>query len=112
MGTVAYAAGKTALKVGMKMDVWDLIWNAGLIVKFVLILLLAFSVVSWAIILTKNVQLGRMAASNGRFLDLFWKATSLDKIYSDLEKYSSSPLAHVFKAGYMELQRIAESKLR
>lgn len=115
MGNIAYAAtvvtAKSALKVGMKMDVWDLIWNAGLIVKFVLILLLIFSVLSWAIILTKNMQLGRMAASDGKFLDLFWKATSLDKIYADLGKFSSSPLAQVFKAGYTELQRIAESNL-
>ena len=91
------------------MDAWDLIWNAGFIVKFVLLLLLVFSVMSWAIILAKNLQLTRLTLSNSKFLDLFWKATSLDKINSDLETYGHSSLAQVFKAGYNELQRIAES---
>src|SRR5436853_525954 len=113
MGNVALAAAtKSALKVGIKMDVWDLIWNAGLIVKFVLVLLMAFSVLSWAIILSKNLQLTRLNFANGRFLDAFWKATSLDSIYNDLSKFASSSLAPVFKAGYTELQRIAESNLR
>jgi biopolymer transport protein TolQ len=102
---------KSALKVGMKMDVWDLIWNAGFIVKFVLLVLLGFSIVSWAIILAKNYQINRLAISNTKFLELFWKATSLDKIHAELEGYGSSSLAQVFRAGYNELQRIAESNL-
>jgi biopolymer transport protein TolQ len=110
MGSVAYAATKQALKVGIKMDVWDLIWNSGLIVKFVLLLLIVFSVVSWAIILTKNIQLKRMNFSDGKFLDTFWKASSLEAIHEELGKFATSPLAQVFRAGYTELQKIAETK--
>ena len=112
MGSIAYAAGQSAIKVGMKMDVWDLIWHSGIIVKFVLLLLLSFSVLSWAIIISKNFQLTRVNESNERFLEAFWRAGSLDSIFSELSKFDPSPLANVFKAGYLELQKIAESKLR
>jgi biopolymer transport protein TolQ len=112
MGSTAYAASKSIIKVGMKMDVWDLILNSGLIVKFVLLLLITFSVLSWAIMFAKKVQLSRLNDSNDDFLDLFWKATSLDGIFKDIEKFKSSSLAIVFKAGYTELQRIAEAKAR
>jgi biopolymer transport protein TolQ len=112
MGTVAYAATKSAIKVGMRMDVWDLIWNSGVIVKFVLLLLLTFSVLSWAIIFAKNAQVTRVSLANSRFLDIFWKATSLDSIFNDIQKFKGSSCASVFKAGYTELQRIAEAKNR
>ena len=112
MGSTAFAATQSALKVGMKMDVWDLIWHSGMIVKFVLILLLTFSVISWAIIIAKNYQLSRVDVSNNLFLEAFWKATSLDSVYGDMTKFEGSPLANVFNSGYLELQRIAESKLR
>jgi biopolymer transport protein TolQ len=113
----AFAVGQasnvsaTAMRVGMKMDVWDLIWHSGVIVKFVLLILFLFSVFSWAIILTKNMQLTRLAIANDNFLEAFWRASSLDSIFTELEKYKTSSLAQVFKAGYMELQKIADSKL-
>jgi len=112
MGSTAFAASKSIIKVGMKMDVWDLILNSGLIVKFVLLLLITFSVLSWAIMFAKKVQISRLNNSNDDFLDLFWKATSLDGIFKDVEKFKGSSLAIVFKAGYTELQRIAEAKSR
>jgi len=101
---------KSAIKVGMKMDAWDLIWNAGITVKFVLLILVVFSIVSWAIILTKRVQLTKMNFADSGFLDFFWKSSSLDVIFNELQKYQTSPLANVFKAGYLELQKIADSK--
>jgi biopolymer transport protein TolQ len=112
MLSVAQAATQTAVKVGMKFGVWDLIWNSGLVVKLVLLILIFFSVISWGIILTKHLQLARLSVSNSTFLDVFWNAKSLDSIYTDIDRYKSSPLSQVFKAGYMELQHIAESRLR
>jgi len=111
MGSVALAS-KSIIKVGMKMDVWDLILNSGLIVKFVLLLLITFSVLSWAIMFAKKIQISRLNDSNNDFLDLFWKATSLEAIFKDIENFKTSSLATVFKAGYSEIQRIAEAKSR
>ncbi|MCC6278755.1 MAG: protein TolQ [Oligoflexia bacterium] len=95
----------------MKLDAWELIWNAGPVVKFVMIVLAGFSVVSWAIIFTKHTQLSKVTAENASFLDLFWKASSLENINAEVGRFKMSPLANVFRAGYSELQRIAESRL-
>jgi biopolymer transport protein TolQ len=110
MGSTALAATHSAIKIGMKMDAWDLIWNAGLTVKFVLLMLIVFSIMSWAIILTKHIQLTKMGFANNNFLDVFWKSTSLDTIFNEFEQYKTSPLANVFRAGYLELQKIAASR--
>lgn len=106
----AYASSPNAVKVAVKLDSWDLIMQSGFIVKFVLLTLLIFSIVSWAIILTKKMQLTEMTSMNSKFLDYFWKAGSLDKIYEELSRFKNSSLAHVFKAGYSELQKLAESQ--
>ena len=106
----AQAAQQTSVKVAMKMDVWDLILQSGMTVKFVLILLIVFSVLSWAIIFAKKMQLSRVGFMDAKFLDYFWKSEDMDEIFSDLERFRSSSLAQIFKAGYNEMQRIAASK--
>ncbi len=84
--------------------VWDLVAQAGVVVKFVLLLLLAMSVVCWGIIFTKYVHLRRIGADTRVFLENFWASPSFDDIYRDLKKEeNASPLARVFRAAYKEL---------
>jgi biopolymer transport protein TolQ len=76
----------------------------------VLSLLAVVSVVSWALIVAKNRQLGKARAQSIRFLDVFWKGTRLDAIYQSALALDASPLSKVFCAGYEELKRLAEAK--
>ena len=99
--------GKVAIKTG----VIDSVLAAGLSVQALLIILLGASVASWAIILTKHRQLKIFEDSNQNFSDRFWKATSLEAIYEKVGDYTDGNLARVFRAAYMELQRIADSAL-
>ncbi|MBK9293463.1 MAG: protein TolQ [Oligoflexia bacterium] len=94
----------------VKTDAWDLILHAGPVVKLVLLILILFSIYSWAIILTKKLQLTKISLMNSRFLEQFWQAPNLDSVFLDIDRYSGSTLASVFKAGYMELQKIADDK--
>lgn len=94
----------------IKTDAWDLILQAGPVVKLVLLILVLFSIYSWAIIFTKKLQLTKMSILNSKFLDLFWQAASLDAVFADVERFHGSSLAPVFKAGYTELQKIADGK--
>lgn len=102
----AHAATTTVAK----MDMWSLVWNAGPIAKSVILLLIGFSIVSWAILLTKRIQLASMAKSNEAFQGEFWKATSLDAVFAELDQFKASTMAQVFRAGYLELQNIAETQ--
>ena len=82
--------------------------GTGLIVKIVLILLLYFSVVSWAIIFFKLVQVYRANSESQRFLEFFWKTKRFDHINAQLDRFANSPLSVMFNEGYGELKKLME----
>lgn len=86
----------------------DVILNASPIVMLVLLLLVAFSVITWAIIFFKWGILKRASSNSEGFLDIFWSGKSMDTIYSESKKYPSAPVAKLFQSGYVELQRLME----
>lgn len=85
-----------------------LLTGAGIVVKFVLILLGLFSVVSWAIILFKLFQIHRANSESGRFMDFFWKSKRFDAIASQADRFVNSPLTVLFNEGYNELKKVVE----
>ncbi len=87
-------------------DIVQMIIHAGFMVKFVLLVLLVFSVISWAIILVKYRLFGKAKKETLAFLELFWEERDLKKIYDESEEFKHSPVALIFRAGYAELNRI------
>jgi biopolymer transport protein TolQ len=85
-----------------------LMLGAGLIVKLVLIMLLFFSVVSWAIILFKLFQVHRANSESDRFMDFFWKSKRFDTIASQVDRFANSPLTVLFNEGYGELKKVVD----
>lgn len=86
-----------------------LLTGTGLIVKIVLMILIFFSVVSWAIIMFKLFQLHRANSESVRFMDFFWKSKRFDAIASQVDRFASSPLTVLFNEGYGELKKVVES---
>lgn len=86
-----------------KIDFFALIFDTGPVVGFVLFLLIFFSVASWGIILYKYLFLRKAHLQSVKFLELFWKSRRLDQIYEGSEAYLRSPIAQVFRTGYIEL---------
>lgn len=86
-------------------EILDLISTTGPVAKFVLIVLLAFSLISWAIILTKWSLLRRARIQSGRFLRAFRKAQRLQDIAAVSEQFRPSPLVGVFEGGFQEYKR-------
>ena len=82
--------------------------GAGLIVKLVLILLIFFSVVSWAIIIFKMFQVHRANSESVRFMDFFWKSKRFDAIAAQVDRFANSPLTVLFNEGYDELKKVVE----
>jgi len=89
-------------------DLVHMIVNAGPVVKFILFLLLLFSVISWAIIFTKYRLLSRAKVQTGAFLELFWESRDLKKVYTESEALNASPVACLFRAGYAEFNRFSK----
>jgi biopolymer transport protein TolQ len=88
-------------------EVLDMISNTGAVAKLVLLALLAFSLISWAIILTKWGLLRRAKAQSGRFVRAFRKAQRLQDIAAVADQFKPSPLVGVFEGGYEEYRRQA-----
>lgn len=84
-------------------DSFSIILTASPVVKFVLLLLLFFSVVSWAIIIFKLVEYKKVKKDSVKFINYFRKT----KNFSDINKFSQSlknnTLAKIFKYGYREI---------
>jgi len=85
-----------------------LLTGTGLIVKIVLLILIGFSVVSWAIIMFKLFQVHRANSESVRFMDFFWKSKRFDAIASQVDRFASSPLTVLFNEGYGELKKVVE----
>jgi biopolymer transport protein TolQ len=104
------AAQQSTPELTSSMGTFDVIANASPIVQLVLLLLIAFSVVSWAIIIFKWGAVRICYRNTESFLDTFWSGKSLDSIYSESKKFSGSAVAKIFQAGYVELQRLMEKE--
>jgi len=86
-------------------EILDLISSTGAVAQFVLLTLLAFSLISWAIILTKWSLLRRARLQSGRFLRAFRKAQRLQDIATVADQFRPSPLVGVFDGGFQEYKR-------
>src|SRR5437764_4000773 len=86
-------------------EIVDMISNTGAVAKLVLLALLAFSLISWAIILTKWSLLRRARTQSGRFVRAFRKAQRLQDIAAVADQFKPSPLVAVFDGGYEEYRR-------
>jgi len=84
----------------------NMILDAGLMVKFVLLLLFIFSVVSWAIIFLKYRYYRKIKKENEDFDADYLKSNKLSDILPAAKKYSYSTTAEVFRVGYAELTKI------
>jgi len=80
--------------------VLTLILQAGPVVKFVLLLLLFFSIVSWAIIIYKHRFLSRVEKESRAFQREFMSMRAWSAVYQSANKYPMSPLAGLFRAIY------------
>lgn len=86
-----------------EVDVFSLILSAGWIEKAVVLVLIIFSAISWAIVAFKYAQLKRARAQSTRFLDVFRKSSRFSEVQSVCDKLVSSPLVGLFLSGYAEL---------
>ena len=80
--------------------------HAGFVVQLVLLLLFLFSVVSWAIILMKYVNIRKIRKENSAFLSVYMKSTKLSEIFPEAKKVPEFDAGGGFPGGYTELVKI------
>ena len=84
--------------------------GTGPVVMGVFIILILFSVISWAIIFFKLIQIHKANSESVRFMDFFWKTKRFDTIAAQADRFSSSPLVVLFNEGHSELKQLMDTE--
>ena len=85
------------------MDFLKLMVDASPVVQGILLILIFFSVFSWAIIYFKSKTLRSADSQSKKFLKIFQESKNLSEVNQAAKKYQASPLAVLFRSGYKEL---------
>ena len=80
--------------------------DAGFMVKFVLLLLLIFSIISWTIIFLKFRYYRKIRKENEDFDSDYQRSNKLSEVVPAAKKYPHSTTAEVFRVGYAELSKM------
>lgn len=106
---IAHAAPNT--QVAINTNSMDALIQASPVVQLTLLILVGLSIFCWAIAYTKYRQLKQIRQANESFINKFWKVSSLDSLYADIDDYPGSNMARIFKSVYLEMKKLAESPL-
>jgi biopolymer transport protein TolQ len=87
----------------------DLVLNAGPVAKFVLLVLLLFSVVCWALIVEKWWHFRRVRTQTMEFVKVFREGRRPSVVLNATKKCRESPLARMYAAAYQEFAGITEA---
>jgi len=84
-------------------SIMQLFLRADFVVKSVIIILIAASVYSWALIFEKHRLFKKIEKSTSNFEEKFWKSKSAENFYNNLSNKDKDPLANIFQSAMIEL---------
>ena len=101
----AVEAAAIAGSVSADLSLWTLLIRADFVVKLVILVLLAASVWSWAIIFEKYTRFRQLAEEADKFEEAFWSGGSLEELYNRIGANPGHPMAILFAAAMQEWRR-------
>ena len=81
----------------------QLFLRADFVVKSVIIILIAASIYSWALIFEKQRLFKKIEKSTNNFEEKFWKSKSAENFYNNLANKDQDPLTNIFQSAMVEL---------
>jgi len=81
----------------------QLFLRADIVVKSVIVILIAASVYSWALIFEKYRLFAKIEKTTKDFEEKFWKSKSAENFYNNLANKEKDPLANIFQSAMVEL---------
>jgi biopolymer transport protein TolQ len=88
----------------------DYLLEAKGVVAGVIVVLLSLVVLTVFVTFYKLVHISQAQAQSIRFLEHFWESKRLDDIYRVAEQLKYSPIAAMFRAGYVELSKVKKTR--
>lgn len=95
--------------LSQELNLIGMVANSGFVVLMVLLTLIFFSLASWTIIFLKYRYIRRAFKESAVFVDFFWRSRDLSDAFSKSKQLEYSPIARVFRIGYLELKKIMQS---
>ncbi len=93
-------------------SIFELVLEASLLVKFVMLILLGFSVACWAMIFQRRQALNLAKQQLKAFEDKFWSGADLSKLYNEVSaKNEIQGIESLFIAGFKEFARLRKSHI-
>lgn len=96
------------------MNILDLFLKASLLVKLIMLILIGFSIASWAIIIQRTRILNAAAREAEAFEDKFWSGIELSRLYQESQgrRDSLAGSEQIFYSGFKEFVRLHRAKKR
>jgi biopolymer transport protein TolQ len=94
------------------LSIFHLIINASFVVQFVMLILLAASVLSWTFIFSKRKELNQAFKVTDEFDEVFWSGIDLATLYKQLTAhgFEAKGIEKIFLAGYKEYSRMNQKE--
>lgn len=94
------------------LNLWQLVLHASLFVKFVMLVLLAFSFLSWMIIFRKHAMLKTALRGANEFEERFWSGADLAALFREVTGRGEqiSGIESIFEAGFREFARLRQRR--
>jgi biopolymer transport protein TolQ len=93
-------------------NVLHLLFSTDPVVKFTLLVLVVFSVISWAIILFKYRQVKKAKKASSQFIDVFEDTDSIDEILAKSAPREGNPLYEIFSSGVSDILRVRQAQAK
>ncbi|MDR0744706.1 MAG: protein TolQ [Holosporales bacterium] len=90
-------------------SIFSMFWNAGLMIKVVMLTLLIASILSWTIMISKHLKLKRLNLDADIFEDNFWSGIALETLYKEIKESGFDPISNIFCAAMAEWKRYTSS---
>ena len=78
------------------LSIWGLFFQADIVVKVVLVILLFASFWTWAIIFEKGLRMRRLRSQAEDFEESFWSGGSLEDLYDRMDRVPPDPMTSLF----------------
>ncbi|MCS7215169.1 MAG: protein TolQ [Thermodesulfovibrio sp.] len=88
----------------MEPTVIDLIKQTGIVAKSVLLILLLFSIFSWAVIFYKWKVFKNIKRQNQQFFEAFINSSGSKELFSLAKRFEISPIASLYKSVFAEIR--------
>ena len=101
-----------SMKGSVDFSMFSMFFKSDWIVKFVILLLLIFSIQSWKIIVQKLFTISKMKRISKKFENHFWSGVTLDELHEQIDEFEEESFSLIFKNIMDEYDKSLKSKTK